>query len=655
MNTNTNKNSNNPISIILLLLLIGGLGYVTLNFNSVMDYIENPNKEEETSTDNNDTGTNNGATTPSNSGNSNTSSTPSASNNSGNSTTPSTPSTPSTSNNLGNSNTSSTPSIPSTSNNSGNSNTSSTPSTPSTSTTPSTTTPTTSRADSICESVKNKGSIDYASFKELSSQKTNDDYYAIKAAHECANKYNLPVVVTKGEYNIYKNKTGSGDQDRIMVETSTNLGGSTIYIHDEKNVINVNRVGKDYIYEIPGKYVDSFTFTPSAELSKNGNFIIPDNIKQKALNMVKGCENVKITDSTNVSKCITGFYVYIEDLDPNRRIFKRSKENQDSPVSESFTVNLSNKIVEDIIWQYKGRNIKVIVSAIPKKQLIFQNGIFKTIVSSKDVVDYEVKRGIKISRSNTRVTGIKHSYINTSRKTVHETYYSYHNFYRFDMIANVNFYGSTVQGMWRLKPNDSTHYGSYDVHMTNVVNMKLTKIKVSETTESMKKDYKILGGSYNKNITYDTCTLNRADTHRGVYNLTITNSTIGKRGILQIGYGKLTLENVKIEGTDGIITLRHDYGYDLYLPKVEFTKGSKIVTTSNTSEFYIYDKPQKSLKNYSGGGGHSLKYPSPNNENSYIFNNAKFENANGTKVSIDKTMIFSKTSDVKDCKGNAYK
>ena len=42
MNANNNKNSNNPISIILLLLLIGVLGYVALNFNKIMDSIENP-------------------------------------------------------------------------------------------------------------------------------------------------------------------------------------------------------------------------------------------------------------------------------------------------------------------------------------------------------------------------------------------------------------------------------------------------------------------------------------------------------------------------------------------------------------------------------------------------------------------------------------
>ena len=643
---NTNKNGNNIVSSVLLILLICGLGYVAFNFNKIMDYIENPNKE-----------VTNTETEPSNPPQTTTPIEPQE------------PSSPST-----------TPSTP--------------PPTPTTPTTPSaqsTTTPT-SRAESICESVKNKGSIDYASFKELSSQKANDDYYAIKAAHECANKYNLPVVVSQGVYNIYKNKTGSGDQDRIMVETSTNLGGSTIYIHDEKNVINVTKVGKDYIYEIPGNYAASYTITLTSELQKNGKFIIKDSAKQEALNKVKGCENVSISDSGNVSKCITGFYVYIEDTDPNRRVFKRSTENQDSPVEESFTVNLNNDIGEDIVWKYNGRTIKVIVSAIPKNQLIFQNGVFKTIVSSKEVADYEVKRGIKISRSNTRITGIKHSYINTSKKTVHETYYSYHNFYRFDMIANANFYGSTVQGMWRLKPNDSSHYGSYDIHMTNAVNLKLTKIKVSETTESMNKDYKILGGSYNKNIVYDTCTLNRIDTHRGVYNLTIMNSTIGKRGILQIGYGTLTLENVTIEGVDGIITLRHDYGstwngtvvikgtitikpgtngpiyliklqpkcnhdygYDLYLPKVEFTKGSKIVTTSNTSEFYIYDKPKKWLKNFTTGGGHTFSYPAPSNEKSFIFNNAKFKNGKGESISIDKSMIFSKTSDVKDCKGNTYK
>jgi hypothetical protein len=582
-----------------------------------------------------------------------------------------------------------------------------------------------------CQSSKKKGKVDYANFKSF--KKYDDDYYVLKAAHECANKYNLKVEPAKaGEYHIRKNR--SGDQERIKVETDTNLKNSTIYIHDEKNVITKCGVGNNYIFEIPGNYVNyeikkvgKNVAPKNGEIEKGQKFIINDSYKQKALNKVKGCEKVKISEQKNVEKCITGFYVHVVDLNDSRRIFRRSKPiGQKSKVEESFTVDLKNIVKEDIQWTYKGANIKVIISAIPKKQLVFKDAIFRTVVSTKDVATYEVKRGIKISRNNIKVSNITHTYVkyvDSKYKTVHGTYYQYHNFYRFDQLAKVTFNNSIVHGMWRYKtskpgtscPKDKsldldededyleddcdvsgktacdmergTYLGSYDLHMTNVVDMKLQKIKVSSTTDSLDKDYKVMGSSYTKDITYENCFLNRIDTHRGVYNLTIKNSTIGTRGILQLGYGKLTLENVTLKHTNTFVNLRHDYGstwngtvivkgtntiipdnnnpvylvsanpkcrhnygYNLYLPKIQFAYNSKIVIKSKTKEFYIYDKTQQWFDKYIPGGNHKLSYSKPSNTNAYIFKNAKFTNINNQTYNIDNKKIFAPKTSVSICK-----
>ena len=56
------------------------------------------------------------------------------------------------------------------------------------------------------------------------------------------------------------------------------------------------------------------------------------------------------------------------------------------------------------------------------------------------------------------------------------------------------------------------------------------------------------------------CRLNRIDAHAGAYNLTISNSTIGNRGLTLIGGGKLTIANTTVSGNPNFITLRHDYG-----------------------------------------------------------------------------------------------
>ena len=40
------------------------------------------------------------------------------------------------------------------------------------------------------------------------------------------------------------------------------------------------------------------------------------------------------------------------------------------------------------------------------------------------------------------------------------------------------------------------------------------------------------------------------DTHRGIYNLTVKNSTIGEHGLTQIGFRNLTIKDVKIKHTN---------------------------------------------------------------------------------------------------------
>ena len=56
----------------------------------------------------------------------------------------------------------------------------------------------------------------------------------------------------------------------------------------------------------------------------------------------------------------------------------------------------------------------------------------------------------------------------------------------------------------------------------------------------------------------DNCYLDRFDSHQGLYNATITNSTLGF-GILVIGGGDLYIENVYRVSGNEFILLREDY------------------------------------------------------------------------------------------------
>ncbi len=129
-------------------------------------------------------------------------------------------------------------------------------------------------------------------------------------------------------------------------------------------------------------------------------------------------------------------------------------------------------------------------------------------------------------------------------------------------------------------------------------------------------------------------------------------------------YGSTWNGTVIVKGTNTIIPdnnnpvylvsanpkCRHNYGYNLYLPKIQFAYNSKIVIKSKTKEFYIYDKTQQWFDKYIPGGNHKLSYSKPSNTNAYIFKNAKFTNINNQTYNIDNKKIFAPKTSVSMCK-----
>jgi len=492
-------------------------------------------------------------------------------------------------------------------------------------------------ADSICESVKNNSSIDYASFKELSKQNNNDDYYAIKAAHDCANKYHKKVVVTKGTYNIYKYFDGG----TITISTDTNFGDSTIYIHDEKKICVSGKIkNNDYIFKIQNGHV-SLTTTLSKEVTKGSTFYIPDNIKKKLSDML-----------APYGETVSGYHIQIRDTNENRKIFIRSGPNENeknqSLVQESFITDVDGKVLDNIAWTYKGSKVYLVIRPISSKKLVIKNGNFKTIVSTKTCDNVYVQRGMNISRSNILLDDLHHSYVNSEKKKTYVIHYPYHGFFAFSGLGKVTFSNSTVQGMRNEKSGNVS--STYDLHISKANSMTMNNITMSDKeidtliNPNSNLIWGVTGTNFTKDITYNNCKLNRIDTHRGVYNITIKNSTIGYYGLSQTGFGTLTIKNVTIKHRNTFINLRsdygsrwhgtivfdgnntiipkdnskvylismspaqnHNYGYDLYMPNVTIKAGSTIRIKSDTTKFSIFNQTENYFAKLKVGGGYKLK------------------------------------------------
>ncbi len=421
----------------------------------------------------------------------------------------------------------------------------------------STPTPVLSEEDRICESVKNNASIDYKSFASL--KKNNDDYYVIKAAHDCANKYGKPVVVTKATYNIYK----KDEDEPIRVKTDTNFGGSKIYIHDE--------------------ILEPVTDSSGSVVAKYDGMIF--SIEPRDGECIKRRDSYDAILKIVVDSGYKYAYIRIENKKGVDTVFRRTGThvNDGQAKTDAFRVKVTGgkaEVLDPLFWSTSSYNKDSVKSAlickIPDDKMTIQNGDFITIISSDSKrvdalkrVAGNTSRNIAISRSNIMVKSLTHLYVKSgSMKETDKVTYGYTGFYRFYNLADVNFKDSIVTALdgYDNIPGNS----AYGLTMSSVANMTITHIRPHRLSgesfddQLVKNLWGVNGTNYCKNVVFDDVKLNRIDAHCGIINVTVKNSTLGKYTISVTGSGSqknnvMTLENVEVL-SNYYVVLRGDYG-----------------------------------------------------------------------------------------------
>ena len=395
-------------------------------------------------------------------------------------------------------------------------------------------TPVLTPEEKICENSKAAGSVDYASF--ASFKKDNDDYYVIKTAHDCANKYNLPVSVTKGIYHIYKK-----NNETISVQTNTNFNDSTIYVHDEYSTIY--------------NYIDSNIF--KIEPNKN-----------------EACEQLTMNNFNNAFTSLapsTGkYFVYITEQNGDK-VYHRNKGG--SIVQEKNkreALRIYDGVVQDpITWNYHNSTIKYSRCPIPSQQLQFENANFRTMVrvDCDKCGDGYAKRSIALTRSNTKISNIKHYYVDKNDKNVYEIHHRYHSFIEISKVADTLVENSMIYPLYY--NGSSGRDSTYDMTIHSSVNVELDGVKMYEDSthnQMNDEDYWSVMTTYEcKNLTVNNSYLNTVSAHTNVYNLTVRNTTLGSRGVIVTGTGDrqdnmINIENVTWRYGDYLIRLRVDYG-----------------------------------------------------------------------------------------------
>lgn len=391
--------------------------------------------------------------------------------------------------------------------------------------------------------------IEYITYEDFGAKSDDnyDNYEAIKAAHNYANLYNYEVRATLPSYNIYK----LDDIDPIVVKTNTNWNNAKIIIHDE-NINNLRT--KDYpIFKIE---------------STEKNIIINDTQKLDKIKISKDTKKISELAGYGNRMCIA----YNEE----KKQYIRSGYNSSvgNAQTDFFKIDNDGNVLNEIQWDFD-KVTKIMLIPIQEETLTIQNAEFVTVLPKED---YEQKSGyfnrnIICNRSNTIIKNINHTVDNEEK--IGGPYFG---FIRISYVADVELDNLSL---YSHKYKTASNYDLILEYCVNIIMDNITSNDIEATDR-----WGITGTNYTKDIIYKNCTLNRIDSHCGVYNLTIKDCVIGVKGLPLNGAGKLSILNTARKGGNEFINLRSDYGstwngdIEIYNCTFDSSKTSRLISFS---------------------------------------------------------------------------
>ena len=395
-----------------------------------------------------------------------------------------------------------------------------------------------------------------------------DDSAAIRKAHNVANYYGIDV-----EGNPLATYYIGAISETIIIKTNTNWQGAKFIFDDSGIMWNDSMLRNVQVFTVT--HDDQYLYydlTVPAELKDNG--------------LEKGQTNIGMTFD---GPCM----IKIEDS--TDRIFIRYGENADGGdyKQEMLYVDKDGNVIGTPI-QYDYDTITSIkIYSITDTPINVGNARITTIVPDPKEQDpnydnnyCQFNRGILVRRSNATLYNIEHI-IEGEDMTVKidrngdgtidywgadKSYgVPYNGFFMFDSAYNVKLQDCQVQGHQAYNYYDANgnrnEMGSYDIAAKYCIDVKFINVDQrvgygdypSDTVITNRFMYHgIMGSYYCRNIVMDDCYLDRFDSHKGMHNATITNSTLGF-GILVIGGGTLYIDNVYRVSEGSFILLREDY------------------------------------------------------------------------------------------------
>ncbi len=398
--------------------------------------------------------------------------------------------------------------------------------------------------------MEQRKTVCYEDFGAVGDGKT-DDFDAIARAHKFANEHFLDVATDSSKtYYIGDTTTGEGKaKPPIEIRTNVDFGKSNFIIDDSEITADmpsrsalVFRVAREHSAVIYTPEND----TPSGAIAK--------------INAAGGFKaDIKKFDIG------IGYAAILYVTDENNKVYIRfgPNKNSGSAQRELICVDKDGNIdpKTPFLLDYKAVTSITAVRA-DDAPLLIKGGIFTT-VANRAKEDYRYySRGMSIARSNVTVDGMTYKIegegehgdpyvafldvINAANVVIQNSSFQAHKYY---MCVGSGGGAPVGMGTYAISAHDSN----------NVIWRNCTQSNFySDDKKSIRRGvWSIMGSAGCKNLSYENSVLSRMDAHAGMYNATLSGSTLST--IALSGGGELKVSDCRIY-SNHLVEMRADYG-----------------------------------------------------------------------------------------------
>lgn len=352
----------------------------------------------------------------------------------------------------------------------------------------------------------------------------HDDGVEIKLAHEYAALHQIPIVNLSGEYWIRQT-------NNIPITTNVHWGKTTFHVDERFNARSHPRF---------------------VVLNDHPKQTLTLDEETKAILLEKIKPGVQIISELAP---YAGHLMAVVDKGDRIGIRAGSRYSKSGWAREElFYVEEEGRIVGDIAWQFKDFT-SVTATPCNDNYLVIEGGGFRVSGDTpEDGSPGYHQNGISVQRSRTI---IRQQWVGLEQGKRDVSLEPRSGFYTLSGVYDVTL--ENIRAMpWEKSRSDKTRavqHGTYGIGGARMLNCTFRNL----TAEAGWVSWGVFGTNLNKNFRVENCRLNRIDVHFHCWNLYISNSTIGFKGITVTGGGDLFIENTTRHG-NSFIGFRRDYG-----------------------------------------------------------------------------------------------